>query len=163
MPAPTPLPEDSAQVTAAAGAGTSRPAPRALVAPMSRILRIGTIAVLGALPVATLLGYLLAGAPGAWGALIGMGIAVAFFAVTVIVALVTARTRRTSMLGLAVVASWVLKVAVLIGILMALRGADFYSRPALFISLLVGTIGTLVIEARVVATTQVPYVETDQR
>lgn len=130
---------------------------------MNRILRTGGIAAAIALPVATLIGYLVAGVPGAWGGLLGMGIAVAFFAVTVVVALATARTRHTSMLGLAVVASWVVKVALLIVALVFLRGADFYSRPVLFVALLVGTVGTLVLEARVVATTQVPYVEIDQR
>lgn len=177
MPAPIPVPEDSTETATAAEAATEsaahtdageaapaeRPAPRALVAPMSRIVRVGTYAALGALPAAALLGYVFAGAPGAWGALIGMGIAVAFFAVTVIVALATARTRHPELLGLAVVASWIVKMIVLILILIPLRGADFYSRPALFVSLLVGTLGALLIEARVVATTKVPYVEIEQR
>lgn len=179
MPAPTPAPHDPAAGAAGATSsdtsattGTSTATgptagalrgPRALVVPMNRILRTGAVSALVALPVATVVGYLIGGTAGAWGALLGIGISVAFFAVTVAVALATARTRHTSMLGLAVVASWIVKVGLLIGALAYLRGQDFYSRPALFVALLVGTTGTLLLEARVVATTQVPYIETDQR
>ena len=47
-------------------------------------------------------------------------------------------------------------------VLAFLRGQDFYSRPVLFVALLIGTTGTLLLEARVVATTRVPYVEIDR-
>jgi hypothetical protein len=135
-----------------------RPGPDALVVPMHRVLRAGTIAAVIALPVSALLGYLLGGTAGAWGALIGMGIAVAFFAVTVAVALLTAGMDATR-LGVWVLGSWLIKLILLIVVLALLRGEDFYSRPALFMGLLVGTVGSLVLESRIVATTRVPYVE----
>jgi hypothetical protein len=125
---------------------------------MRRILRVGGIASAIALPAATLLGFLLGGGPGAWGALIGMGLAVAFFAVTIGVALVTARMDPTR-LGIWVLGSWLVKMVLLIVVLALLRDADFYSRPALFVALLIGTAGSLLLEARIVVTTRVPYVE----
>jgi hypothetical protein len=136
----------------------ARPAPTALVAPMRRMLRVGTIAALVALPASALVGWLLGGAPGAWGALIGMGLAVAFFGVTVAVALATARMDPTR-LGIWVLGSWLVKMVLLIVVLALLRDADFYSRPALFAALLVGTAGSLLLEARIVTSTRVPYVE----
>ena len=136
--------------------------PVALVTPMRRVLRSGAVAALVALPVATLLGWLLGGAPGAWGALIGMAIAVGFFGITVLVALGTARMDPTK-LGIWVLGSWLLKMVLLIVVLALLRGADFYSRPALFVALLVGTAGSLLLEARVVTSTRVPYVEPGPR
>lgn len=136
--------------------------PTALVAPMRRILRTGALACLVALPASALVGYALGGAPGAWGALIGMGLAVGFFAVTVAVALLTARMDPTR-LGVWVLGSWLLKVVLLIVVLAVLRGQDFYSRAALLGALLVGTAGSLLLEARIVTTTQVPYVEPDRR
>jgi hypothetical protein len=136
--------------------------PTALVAPMRRVLRVGGVAAAVALPVAALIGYLLAGAPGAWGALIGMGLAVTFFAVTVAVALVTARMDPTR-LGIWVLGSWLVKMVLLIAVLALLREADFYSRPALLLSLLLGIVGSLLLEARIVTTTRVPYVEPGQR
>jgi hypothetical protein len=132
--------------------------PTALVAPMRRILRVGGIAAAVALPVSALLGFLADGAAGAWGALIGMGLAVAFFAVTIGVALVTARMDPTR-LGIWVLGSWLVKMLLLVVVLALLRDADFYSRPALFVALLVGTAGSLLLEARIVTTTRVPYVE----
>lgn len=126
--------------------------------PMARVLGIGGIAFAIALPVAAALGWLLAGGPGLWGAVIGMAIPVAFFSITAAVALWTARV-RVELLGVAVLGSWLLKLVVLIGVLVVLRDADFYSRPALFAALLVGTAGYLVLEAIVVTRTRVPYVE----
>lgn len=161
MPAQTPVPQDPTD----AGEPTAHsrpPGPRALVVPMRRILRTAGIAAAVALPVAGLVGYLFDGAAGAWGALIGMGIAVAFLAVTVLVALATAHT-DANLLGFAVLASWLVKIIVLIVVLAFLRGQDFYSRPALFVALLVGTAGTLFIEWRVAVTTRVPYVEPVRR
>ena len=139
-----------------------RRGPTALVTPMRRVLRIGLIASLVALPVAVLIGYLVAGAAGAWGAAIGMGIAVGFFTITVGVALGTAGMDATA-LGASVLGSWLIKMVLLLVVLALLRDADFYSRPVLFISLLVGTIGTLVLEALVVTRTQVPYTESPPR
>jgi hypothetical protein len=143
-------------------ASPRRTGPTALVTPMRRVLRVGLVASLVALPVAVLLGYLVAGASGAWGAAIGMGIAVGFLAITVGVALGTAGMDATA-LGASVLGSWLIKMILLIVVLVLLRDADFYSRPVLFISLLVGTVGTLVLEAIVVTRTQVPYTESPPR
>jgi hypothetical protein len=132
--------------------------PTALVAPMRRVLVIGGIAAAIALPVAALLGYLAAGPPGAWGALIGMAIPVGFFAITAVTALLTARMSATS-LGAVVLGSWLLKIVLLLVVLALLRQADFYNRMALFICLLVGTAGLLTLEGVIVVRTRVPYVE----
>ena len=142
--------------------GPARRGPTALVTPMRRVLRIGLVASLVALPLAVLIGHLVAGAAGAWGAAIGMGIAVGFFTITVGVALTTAGMDATA-LGASVLGSWLIKMVLLLVALALLRDADFYSRPVLFIALLVGTIGTLVLEALVVTRTQVPYTEPPPR
>lgn len=138
--------------------GAQSTGPTALVVPMRRVLVIGAVASLIALPVAALLGYLFAGIPGAWGALIGMAIPVFFFAITAVSALLTARLSATA-LGTVVLASWLAKIVLLLAVLAALRGADFYDRMALFVSLLVGTAGLLTLEAVIVSRTKVPYVE----
>lgn len=181
MPAPTPVPHDPADSHRTDGhpadsrAPEDRPAdstttakpsatrgPRALTVPMHRILRTGAIAAAISLPVAAVIGYLVAGVPGVWGALIGMGLAVVFLAVTVLVGLATAHT-DAAMLGFAVLGSWLAKIIVLIVVLALLRGKDFYAPGVLFVALLVGIAGTLLIEWRVVSTTKVPYVESGSR
>lgn len=129
-----------------------------MVVPMRRMLTIGAVCGLIALPVAALLGYLVAGVPGAWGALIGMAIPICFFAITAVTALVTAHLGPTT-LGIAVLGGWLLKIVLLLGVLLVLRGTDFYDRMTLFVALLLGTAGSLLLEALVVARTRVPYVE----
>jgi hypothetical protein len=79
-----------------------------------------------------------------------------------LVALLTAGMDATA-LGASVLGSWLVKMVLLLVVLALLRDADFYSRPVLFLSLLVGTIGTLVLEALVVTRTQVPYTESPPR
>jgi hypothetical protein len=129
---------------------------------MRRVLRVGLVALLVALPVALLAGWALDGTAGLWGALIGMGIATVFFALTVGVALGTARLDVTA-LGAAVLGSWLVKMILLIVVLVLLRDADFYSRPVLFVTLLLATVGALVLEAVVVSRTRVPYTEPGPR
>jgi len=136
--------------------------PTGLVEPMRRVLRVWLIAVVVGLPAVVLIGYLVAGAPGAWGAAIGMGLAVGFLSITVGVALGTARMGPNA-LGASVLGSWIVKMLLLMVVLVLLREADFYSRPVLFVALLVGTVGTLLLEAFVVVRTRVPYVEPGPR
>ena len=134
--------------------------PRALVTPMRRVLRWGGVVLVGSTPAVAGLGHLAAGQAGLLGALMGWGIAVAFLGGTAAMALVTARMSPAT-LGVSVLGSWLIKVVILIAILAALRAADFYDRMAFAISLLVGIVATLALEAIIVARTRVPYLETD--
>lgn len=126
--------------------------------PMRRVLIIGGLAFAAALPIAALLGYLVDGLSGLLGAVIGMAIPVVFFSITVVVALVTSRT-RVELLGAAVLGSWLIKLVFLIGVLVFLRDATWYNRTILFVSMLIGSAGYLVLEAIVVTRSKVPYVE----
>lgn len=126
--------------------------------PMTAVLRWGTLGSLVALVVAAAIGYLVAGSEGLWGAVLGIAIPVAFYSITVIVAVITVRV-RPEVFGAAILGSWVVKIAVLIGVLAALSNADFYSRGAFFIAFVVGTVGYLIAEAIIVVRTRVPYLE----
>ena len=134
--------------------------PQSLVRPMQSVLWWGLGAGAVALVLAMGIGYLVAGLPGLWGGLLGVGIGVAFFTVTVVLALVTARFNPT-LLGIVVMVSWLVKMGLLVVILVFLRSADFYSRPVFFISLLVSTFGYLGMEAWIVSKTKVLYLETE--
>lgn len=107
------------------------------------------------------IGYLVSGASGVWGALLASVLAGSFFAVTGIVAALTANL-DVQYLGFAVLGSWLLKIVVLLGALFWLRGQDFYDRPIFFITLLLETIVLLVLEAVLVTRAPVPYVEVDR-
>jgi Ca2+/Na+ antiporter len=107
------------------------------------------------------IGYLVSGESGVWGALLASVLAGSFFAVTGIVAALTANL-DVQYLGFAVLGSWLLKIVVLLGALFWLRGQDFYDRPVFFITLLLETIVLLVLEAVLVTRAPVPYVEVDR-
>jgi Ca2+/Na+ antiporter len=107
------------------------------------------------------IGYLVSGESGVWGALLASVLAGSFFAVTGIVAALTANL-DLQYLGFAVLGSWLLKIVVLLGALFWLRGQDFYDRPIFFITLLLETIVLLVLEAVLVTRAPVPYVEVDR-
>ena len=107
------------------------------------------------------IGFLVAEESGVWGALLASVLAGSFFAVTGIVAALTANL-DVQYLGFAVLGSWLLKIVVLLGALFWLRGQDFYDRPIFFITLLLETVVLLVLEAVLVTRAPVPYVEVDR-
>lgn len=125
---------------------------------MSAVLKWGTLGSVVVMVLAAGVGWLVDGSAGMWGAILGIAIPVAFYSITVIVALVTLRV-RPEVFGAAILGSWVVKIAVLIGVLAALSNADFYSRGAFFVAFVVGTVGYLVAEALIVVKTRVPFIE----
>jgi hypothetical protein len=62
-----------------------------------------------------------------------------------------------------VMGSWLAKMVVLIVILVVLRGMDFYDRWVFAGVLLVGVIGSAVLDYRAVSRGRIPYVEPDAR
>lgn len=107
------------------------------------------------------IGYLLSGQAGVWGAILASLLAGSFFAITGVVAALTANL-ELQYLGFAVLGSWLLKIVVLLVALFWLRGQDFYDRPIFFATLLLETVVLLVLEAVLVTRAPVPYVEVDR-
>ncbi|MBC7551041.1 MAG: hypothetical protein H7269_09120 [Cellulomonas sp.] len=103
------------------------------------------------------LGYVLAGTPGAWGAAIGVGLALVFSGTTVLSMLRTSRSSPTTMAAV-VLGAWLGKFAVLIAVLAVLRGREFYSKEVLAVVLVVGVLGSAVLDLRAVSKGRVPYV-----
>jgi hypothetical protein len=126
--------------------------------PMRAVLRVGSLVFLLALPIATVLGIMIDGSAGGWGAFLGMAIPVAFFTGTVVVALLTVRVSAGAF-GAVVLGSWIVKLIALLIVLFFLRDADFFNRPIFFIAFLIGTVGYLILEALIVVKTRVPYIE----
>ncbi len=125
---------------------------------MSAVLKWGTIGSIVAMVLAGAIGWLAAGSAGLWGGVLGIVIPVAFFSITVIVALVTLRV-NPQVFGAAILGSWVVKIVLLIAVLAVLSSTDFYSRTVFFIAFVIGTIGYLLTEAIIVIKTRVPYLE----
>ena len=103
------------------------------------------------------IGYVVAGTAGAWGAAIGVGLALVFSGTTVLSMLKTARSTPTTMAAV-VLGAWLGKFAVLIAVLAVLRDLDFYSKEVLAAVLIAGVLGSAVLDLRAVHSGRVPYV-----
>jgi len=108
------------------------------------------------------IGALVAGRPGVWGALIGVGLALVFSGTTIVSMLVTARA-SVQRLAAVVLGAWLGKVVVVIVVLALIQDRDFYDKPVLAVVLLIGVVGSAVLDYRAVSRGRVPYVEPGAR
>jgi hypothetical protein len=138
---------------------SAQPAPRSAWAdrPVAAA-RTGLLAALAFAPVAALVGLLVAGRPGAAGAALGCLVPATVLLLTWAAAELGARRSATAFAG-TLMASYLVKIVVVGLLLAALRQVDGVSRTALGVAAVVGLLLALVVEARVIVTTRVPYVE----
>lgn len=92
-----------------------------------------------------------------WGALIGWGLALVFSASTVLVMLLTARRSLTAAMG-ALVGTWLVKTLLVLVVVALLRDQDFYDRAVLVLVVVVGVLGSVLLDYRAVVRGRVPYV-----
>ncbi|MDR1188908.1 MAG: hypothetical protein LBK95_15920 [Bifidobacteriaceae bacterium] len=92
-------------------------------------------------------GYVAVGTKGMWGALLGAAIVGAFFGAS---ALVMHLSKTAEAQARNLLLAWFGKLVVLFVLMLALNQAAFINRPTFGITILVGVIGSLVLEGRVV-------------
>lgn len=107
--------------------------------------------------VSVLLGYLLAGKAGLWGAVFGL-VAVALFSGTTVGSMLISARLSAKKLAVVVLGSWLAKMIALIVMLSLIHDLDFYSKPVLVVVLMVGAFGSAAIDFLVVTRARVPYV-----
>ena len=144
---PVPARSGRAPLAASAAEGVFRTALRDM------LILLGVLTVLG-----VGIGYLVAGVPGVWGALLGVAIALVFSGTTVLSVLKTARDDPARMITV-IMGAWLAKIAFVFVVLAVLSRFDFYDRIVLVVVLLAGVIGSAVLDARAVQTGRIPYVE----
>lgn len=127
-----------------------------VIVPMRRIVKT-TLALLFITLALGLVTFMLDTSLG-YAILIGSSLSTLFFLVSAIVALRSAHLSAEK-LAAVVLGSWLVKIIALIAVLVWLKDQDFYSRPALFLALLLTTSITLVADALITLKTRVPYVE----
>jgi len=103
------------------------------------------------------LGYFFAGTDGLWSALVGVGLAILFAAITAASMLVAIRFTLGAFFGI-VMGAWLLKLVIFIVLLVALRDQPFVNDVVLFLALVVSIIGTLAVDALVVVRGRLSYV-----
>jgi hypothetical protein len=121
-------------------------------------LRDGLLLVAGLAVLGSLVGLLVAGVPGLWGGLIGAAIA-AFFCGTTVWSMIYTVGKGATAMGAVVMGTWIAKMVVLVAVLLVLTRFDFYDRVVLFVVLLLGAVGSALLDYRAVRNGRVPYVE----
>jgi len=112
---------------------------------------LGILTVVG-----VVVGYLVDGMAGVWGALIGVLVALIFSGTTVISVWRTSKSAPTTMLAV-LMGAWLGKIVVVIVVLASIRHLDFYNPQVLAIVLMVGVIGSAILDARAVQRGRITY------
>ena len=103
------------------------------------------------------LGYVFASTTGLISALIGTALAVVFASITAISIIAAMRYSIGAFFGI-VMGAWLLKIAVFIVILALLRDAAFVQPIVLFLTVIAGAVGTMLIDVLVVYRSRLGYV-----
>ena len=102
------------------------------------------------------LGYLFAGTDGLISALIGTVLAVLFASITAVSIIGAMRFDIAAFFGI-VMGAWLLKIVVFIVILALLRDAPFVQTMVLFLTVIAGAVGTMLIDVIVVFKSRLGY------
>nr|WP_228537108.1 hypothetical protein [Nocardia sp. XZ_19_231] len=126
---------------------------------MRAALRYGLIGLGVLVVVSVAIASAVAGMAGLWGALLGAAIGGGFILTTVVAVLLGAKLPPT-MAGAVMLVSWVGKMLVALLVIVVLNQFDFYSRPALFFTVVGALLIVLGAETYGVVSQKVPYVTT---
>ncbi|HWK92852.1 MAG TPA: hypothetical protein VNR17_11405 [Luteimicrobium sp.] len=108
--------------------------------------------------VGVVVGAIVAGTEGVWGALLGAAVALVFSGTTVWSMWRSSHSSPAAMLGI-VAGSWLAKMIVLVVALVALQSQDFYSKPVFLVVVLVGVLGSVALDTINYQRARIPYVE----
>ncbi|MFF0494721.1 hypothetical protein ACFYTQ_37375 [Nocardia sp. NPDC004068] len=132
-------------------------------APLRAALRSGIVGLVALVIVSAVLGSILAGLPGLWGALIGSAIGGFFILTTAALVLFSAKL-DSGIQGMVMLASWVGKLLVVMIVVAILQRFDFYDRMTLFLTVVGALLIVLGAETYGLLRQRVPIVATpDER
>lgn len=147
--------------------GTTAPRPEQHEQPTSTpvlraALTYGLLLALGIAVVGMVLGGVFAGWVGVTSALIGTAMAAVFLSITALSILIANRFIGSDLfVGLffgIVLGGWILKFVLFIVLALVLRDQPWINPVVLFLSLIAGVIGSLVLDVIVVSRSRIPYV-----
>ncbi len=125
---------------------------------LRKALLLGTLAWLLMSVISVVVWLLVSGTPGIWGVLVGAAIGGFFVLTTAIVTLATANSRAATM-GATLLGTWLLKLIVVILVVALIKGMDFYSRPALVVTMALSLVVVLAVETWTVMRSNAPVIE----
>lgn len=124
---------------------------------LKRALAWGGVFALVLAVVGSIIGYLVAQSSGLVSALIGTAMAVVFLAITAISIIVANKFDLIAFFGI-VMGAWLLKFVIFIVLALLLKDQPWIQPTVLFLCLVAGVIGTLVVDLVVIARSRMPYV-----
>lgn len=122
-----------------------------------RVLSYGGVLALAIAIVGSTIGYLVAGEIGVTSALVGTAMAIVFLSITVISILVAGRYNIAAFFGI-VMGAWLLKFALFLVLIFLLKDQPWIHPQIMFLSIVAGVIGTLVVDVVVIAKSRMAYV-----
>lgn len=130
-------------------------------APLRAALRYGIAGLAVLVVVSAILSSIIAGLPGLWGALIGSALGGAFILTTAASVLFSAKI-ESGLQGLVLLGSWVGKLLLAVIVVAVLQNYDFYSRGALFLTVVGALLIVLGAETYGLLRQRVPTVHVDR-
>lgn len=124
---------------------------------MKKVLAYGAILAVGIAVVGSVIGYFVAAGNGVASALVGTALAVVFLAITALSILIAGRYSITVFFGI-VMGAWLLKFVLFLVIIFLLKDLPWVHTVVLFLSIVAGVVGTLVVDVVVIAKSRMPYV-----
>ena len=128
---------------------------------LKRALKYGALLAVAIAVVMGIIGLLVAGGPGIAGALVGTGMALVFLGITAASILLANRFTGSDLFVGAffgiVLGSWLVKFVLFIVLSIVLKGQPWIDPTILFISIVVGVVGSLLVDVIVVARSRMPY------
>lgn len=128
------------------------------------IVRLGALLALVIAVVGSIVGGVAAGTEGVAGALVGTAMALIFTGLTALSILLGLRASGGTLVSGAffgiVLGGWLLKFIVFIVLVVLLKGQPWVDTTVLFICLVVGVVGSLVVDVLVATRSRIPYVDT---
>jgi len=126
-----------------------------------RALKYGALLAAAIAVVMGVIGVIVAGGPGVASALVGTGMALVFLGITAASILIANRFTGSDLFVGAffgiVLGSWLVKFVLFIVLSLVLKGQPWINPPILFISIVVGVVGSLLVDVIVVARSRLPY------
>ena len=124
---------------------------------LRRALLFGSLFALVLAIVGGVVGFLVAGSSGVVSALIGAAMAAVFLGITAFSIILATKFDIIAFFGI-VMGAWLLKFILFIVLALLLRDQPWIQSTVLFLTLVVGVIGTLVVDLVVIAKSRMPYV-----
>ncbi|MEX1079336.1 MAG: hypothetical protein WED09_09550 [Homoserinimonas sp.] len=124
---------------------------------MKKVLLYGGALAVAIAVIGSVIGFLVADGDGVASALVGTVMAVVFLGITAVSILIASRYSIGIFFGI-VMGAWLLKFVLFLVLIFLLKDLPWVHTQVLFLSIVAGVVGTLVVDVVVIARSRMPYV-----